>query len=93
MILHSVPTGRVIFEVGGVPIREEIAREGDCLGCPVPNPTEYFAALRLGAAKLPTTYEFVNRRSPPRLGNLLIEPPSPSIPLTSVTTLEQAQAS
>lgn len=24
----SVPTGRVIFEVGGVPIREEIAREG-----------------------------------------------------------------
>lgn len=28
----SVPTGRVIFEVGGVPIREEIAREGGCLG-------------------------------------------------------------
>jgi ribosomal protein L16/L10AE len=24
----SVPTGRVIFEIGGAPIREELAREG-----------------------------------------------------------------
>lgn len=24
----SVPTGRVIFEIGGSPIREELAREG-----------------------------------------------------------------
>ena len=24
----SVPTGRVIFEIGGTPIREELAREG-----------------------------------------------------------------
>ncbi|KAF8551399.1 ribosomal protein L16 [Imleria badia] len=72
-----VPTGRVIFEVGGVPIREEIARE----------------ALRLGAAKLPTTYEFVTRKSPPRLGNMLLEPPSLSIPPAPVTTLEPAQAS
>jgi hypothetical protein len=26
--LCSVPTGRVIFEIGGTPIREELAREG-----------------------------------------------------------------
>jgi hypothetical protein len=26
--LRSVPTGRVIFEIGGTPIREELAREG-----------------------------------------------------------------
>ena len=25
--LPSVPTGRVLFEIGGVPIREELARE------------------------------------------------------------------
>ena len=27
-IIFSVPTGRVIFEIGGAPIREELAREG-----------------------------------------------------------------
>lgn len=26
-IYDSVPTGRVIFEIGGVPIREELARD------------------------------------------------------------------
>ncbi|KDR81360.1 hypothetical protein GALMADRAFT_59879 [Galerina marginata CBS 339.88] len=56
-----VPTGRVIFEIGGVPIREELARD----------------VLRLAAAKLPTKMEFINRASPPRLGNLLITPPKP----------------
>ena len=25
----SVPTGRVIFEIGGAPIREELARDGE----------------------------------------------------------------
>ncbi|KIJ63111.1 hypothetical protein HYDPIDRAFT_41372 [Hydnomerulius pinastri MD-312] len=55
-----VPTGRVIFEIGGVPIREEIARE----------------ALRLAAAKLPTTYEFIDRRALPRLGNSVVKPTS-----------------
>lgn len=53
-----------------------------------------FAALRLGAAKLPTIYEFITRKSPPRLGNMLIQPSSPSIPPpTPVTTLESAQTS
>ena len=26
-LCYSVPTGRVIFEIGGVPIREELARD------------------------------------------------------------------
>ena len=27
--MDRVPTGRVIFEIGGAPIREELAREGE----------------------------------------------------------------
>ncbi|KAG6876622.1 hypothetical protein C0992_012222 [Termitomyces sp. T32_za158] len=57
-----VPTGRVIFEIGGTPIREELARD----------------ALRQAASKLPTVMEFINRNSPPRLGKLLLHPPQPS---------------
>ncbi|KAH9983454.1 ribosomal protein L10e/L16 [Russula vinacea] len=53
-----VPTGRVIFEIGGAPVREELARD----------------ALRQAGDKLPTTVEFINRKTPPRLGNLLITP-------------------
>ncbi|KXN82255.1 54S ribosomal protein L16, mitochondrial [Leucoagaricus sp. SymC.cos] len=56
-----VPTGRVIFEIGGAPIREELARE----------------VLRQASDKLPTKMEFISRSSPPRLGNLLIHPPEP----------------
>jgi ribosomal protein L16 len=53
-----VPTGRVIFEIGGTPIREELARE----------------ALRQAADKLPTIMEFITRSTPPRLGNLVLQP-------------------
>ncbi|KAF9444376.1 ribosomal protein L16 [Macrolepiota fuliginosa MF-IS2] len=57
-----VPIGRVLFEIGGgVPIREELARE----------------VLRQASDKLPTQMEFISRSSPPRLGNLLIHPPEP----------------
>ncbi|KAF8877183.1 mitochondrial ribosomal protein L16 [Infundibulicybe gibba] len=56
-----VPKGRVIFEIGGTPIREELARD----------------ALRQAADKLPTTMEFINRSTPPRLGNLVLHPPKP----------------
>ncbi|EPQ53868.1 hypothetical protein GLOTRDRAFT_130816 [Gloeophyllum trabeum ATCC 11539] len=59
-----VPTGRVIFEIGGAPIREELARE----------------ALRQAADKLPTTMEFITKRSPPRLGNMLITPETANVP-------------
>ncbi|KAJ6486842.1 mitochondrial 54S ribosomal protein YmL47 [Mycena sanguinolenta] len=57
-----VPTGRVILEVGGTPIREELAREGSC-------------PLRLASTKLPTKMEFISRSTPPRLGNLVLHTP------------------
>ncbi|KAG6877208.1 hypothetical protein C0993_009400 [Termitomyces sp. T159_Od127] len=56
-----VQTGRVIFEIGGTPIREELARD----------------ALRQAASKLPTVMEFINRSTPPRLGRLVLHPPKP----------------
>ncbi|KAH9831131.1 mitochondrial ribosomal protein L16 [Rhodofomes roseus] len=52
----GVAPGRVIFEIGGVPIRPEIAR----------------TVLRLGAAKLPGVMEFITKSTPPRLGNLVL---------------------
>ncbi|PPQ70983.1 hypothetical protein CVT24_009938 [Panaeolus cyanescens] len=58
-----VPTGRVIFEIGGMPIREELARD----------------ILRRAAAKLPTKMEFINKSTPPRLGNLVLHPPKENI--------------
>ncbi|KAF8917981.1 ribosomal protein L10e/L16 [Mucidula mucida] len=62
-----LPTGRVIFEIGGVPIREELARE----------------ILRQAASKLPCTMEFISTKSPPRLGRLLLHdlPEPSSMPL------------
>lgn len=39
--------------------------------------TDIFSVLRQASDKLPTQMEFINRSSPPRLGNLLIYPPSP----------------
>ncbi|EED78636.1 candidate mitochondrial ribosomal protein L16 [Postia placenta Mad-698-R] len=51
-----VAPGRVIFEIGGTTVREEIARE----------------ALRLACDKLPTINEFITRSTPPRLGNLVL---------------------
>jgi len=50
------PPGRVIFEVGGGGLREEIARE----------------ALKLASVRLPFRTEFITPASPPRLGNLLV---------------------
>ncbi|KDQ22364.1 hypothetical protein PLEOSDRAFT_1050002 [Pleurotus ostreatus PC15] len=59
-----VPKGRVIFEIGGSPIREELARD----------------ALRQAADKLPTKMEFISRATHPRLGNLVLHPPKPVVP-------------
>ncbi|KAI6045299.1 ribosomal protein L10e/L16 [Pisolithus marmoratus] len=61
-----VPTGRVVFEIGGTPIREELAREGK------------LTSLRQAADKLPTTFEFITRHSLPRLGNMVVPPSSSS---------------
>ncbi|KAF9009477.1 ribosomal protein L10e/L16 [Cyathus striatus] len=77
-----VPTGRVIFEIGGVPIREELARD----------------ILRQASAKLPTKMEFINKTTPPRLGRLVLHPPKPVvdpsvIPEVSAATGSQPTAS
>ncbi|KAG2758159.1 mitochondrial 54S ribosomal protein YmL47 [Suillus brevipes Sb2] len=64
-----VPTGRVIFEIGGTPIREELARE----------------ALRQAADKLPTIMEFITRSTPPRLGNLVLQSEPSTDQLSSPT--------
>lgn len=65
----------MLFEIGGAPIREELAREGVFVQ-PI---IELFSltlllALRLASAKLPVLTEFIDRSAPPRLGNLLITP-------------------
>lgn len=80
-MIHRVPTGRVIFEIGGTPIREELAREGErFVGCHVVSRPNSFGntALRLAIVKLPTAMEFITRDSPPRLGNILLDP-QPSV--------------
>jgi ribosomal protein L16 len=66
-----VNKGRVIFEIGGVPIREELARD----------------ALRQASEKLPTTMEFIHRSTPPRLGNMLIVSPKPVAPESAAAGL------
>ncbi|KAG6914720.1 hypothetical protein DXG01_015750 [Tephrocybe rancida] len=71
-----VPTGRVIFEIGGAPIREELARD----------------ALRQAADKLPTLMEFIDRKTPPRLGNLVLHPPKPSKVVVPELLVEAAQS-
>ncbi|KAF8180385.1 mitochondrial 54S ribosomal protein YmL47 [Pholiota molesta] len=58
-----VPIGRVIFEIGGTAIREELARD----------------ILRQAASKLPTKMEFINKSTAPRLGFLVLNPPKPVV--------------
>jgi ribosomal protein L16 len=52
-----VPAGRVVFEIAGGGIREEIARQ----------------ALKLAQVKLPAPTEFINASTPPRLGSIVSE--------------------
>ncbi|TDL18682.1 mitochondrial ribosomal protein L16 [Rickenella mellea] len=56
-----VGTGRVIFEIGGVPIREELARD----------------ALRQASSRLPVTMEFISRRTPAKLGSVDVDTDTP----------------
>ncbi|KAF9652309.1 ribosomal protein L16 [Thelephora ganbajun] len=69
-----VPTGRVIFEIGGTPIREELARD----------------ALRQAGDKLPSTTEFITRNTPPRLGDKLLYPPIPVPKMTTLEARAEA---
>lgn len=91
MCAYSVPTGRVIFEIGGVPIREELAREGEEISERLCDPQLRCVspALRQAGDKLPSTTEFITRSTPPRLGNKLLYPPAP---ISEVTTTPEAQA-
>ncbi|KAF9508138.1 hypothetical protein BS47DRAFT_1303160 [Hydnum rufescens UP504] len=68
--------GRVIFEVGGGGLREEIARD----------------ALRIAAAKLPFRTEFITPAALPRLGNLLIPRPYLITDASSIAAAEDASA-
>jgi len=72
-----VPTGRVIFEIGGTPVREELARE----------------ALRQAGDKLPSTTEFITRSTPPRLGSKLLYPSTPvsEVTMTPEARVEASQ--
>jgi ribosomal protein L16/L10AE len=72
--ISSVPKGRVIFEIGGAPVREELARDGKLCCSLVEFLLIVHAALRQAGDKLPTTTEFIDRKTPLRLGNLLLTP-------------------
>ena len=56
-------------------------------------PADTKPVLRQAASKLPTKMEFINRMTPPRLGNLVLHPPEPVlmdpivIPESSTPTL------
>jgi len=75
-----VPTGRVIFEIGGVPIREELARDGmKCIQLILDSLIDFVPVLRIASAKLPTQMEFISKSAPPRLGNMVLHPPRPAV--------------
>ena len=77
-----MPIGRVIFEIGGAPIREELARDSASLYIVFfysLTTRRLHSVLRQAASKLPTKMEFINRTTPPRLGNLVLHPPKPVV--------------
>ena len=84
-----MPTGRVIFEIGGVPIREELARDSMYRqqSIIVSSSADTHLVLRQAASKLPTKMEFISRATPPRLGNLVLHPPKP-VPMDSIAIPE-----
>jgi hypothetical protein len=63
--------------------REEIERSWDTPG----NVNPVHAALRQAGDKLPTTVEFIDRKTPPRLGNLLLTPEVKERPESSSTSM------
>ena len=87
---YSVPTGRVIFEIGGVPVREELARDSAYYHLSMYCIADTWPVLRQAASKLPTKMEFISRTTPPRLGNLVLHPPKP--PLTNPIVIPESSA-
>ena len=49
-------------------------------------PLNFHAALRQAGTMLPTTMEFIDRKTPPRLGNLLVTPEVKDSPDSSSTS-------
>ena len=92
-----LPTGRVIFEIGGVPIREELAKESMSVFSLLSARVNNIPVLRQAASKLPCQMEFITPKSPPRLGRLLLHPPAPPklLPVDSIApeTVVPAQLS
>ena len=84
-----MPTGRVIFEIGGVPVREELARDSAYYHLSMYCIADTWPVLRQAASKLPTKMEFINRMTPPRLGNLVLHPPKP-LPMGPIVTPESS---
>ena len=64
--------GKVIFEIGGGGIAEQVAKDGKLQACVAQSPADDFIALRLASAKLPVTTEFITRSSLPRVGSMLV---------------------
>jgi ribosomal protein L16 len=58
-----VPTGKVIFEVDGPNVHEEVARE----------------AFRVASSKLPGVYEFIRKGDAPKMGFKAVEEPRPVV--------------
>lgn len=76
-----VPAGRVVMEVAGGGIREEIARQ----------------ALKLAQVKFAVGTEFVNKATPPRLGNIvspeLTKPPEAQSSVDAIPTMNPVEQS
>ena len=72
-----VPVGRVIFEVGGAALREEIAKQGMSPLSSGENPAHEdwigirVLALKMAQDKLPVKTEFITVNTAPRLGSIV----------------------
>ena len=77
----SAPPGRVIFEIGGEGLREEIARDGLFLNLLSAASVDFDfdfhhpsvpLALKIVSAVLPVRTDFITRAAPPRVGMMLL---------------------
>ena len=87
------PPGRVIFEIGGGGLREEIARDGMCESTHPLSSLIESTALKLASVRLPFRTEFITPASLPRLGNLLLPRSTPATELIPAQIPALAEAS
>lgn len=87
--------GKVILEIGGPNLRPEMAQTGES-----PHRLLFFdlltsslhSVLRLAAAKLPCTTEFIDRNSPARLGFDNVAPEPARKPVLTRAAVSAAQS-